>query len=310
MRDPAKATGKIAATLGVAAALAACPLPAMMSTSAQDAAKVAAPDEAKKDAPAPEVKQAVIAIKKEARLEAVGKMAPQAVVVAQFNPAQQARQVIQQLRATFRAELRLMTSAVDPSTALRTEVAVEAGKAVKDVAAKLAGNRNAPNGVVINRLNTPALDPHKQVRDALLAAAKAKLSPEQFDRYGEELKRKAEIRREAAALNLVANIDRLLSLDPTQRGLLAEQFRAHWDERDYPTLEQSITYDSYFPSLPDPHIIPILSTPQREIWRAARKINFSALRTSNVVNNNQPVEATTDEEDPDVKAALDGGEKP
>ena len=309
MRDPAKATGKIAATLGVAAALAACPLPAMMSTSAQDATKVAAPTKDKME-PAPE--KTVVEAKKEVRLEAVGKMVrvPGGQVVPLFNPAQQARQVIQQLRTTFRAELRLMTSAANPSPALRTEVAVEAGKAVRELAAKLAGNRNAANGVVINRLNSPALDPHKQVRDAVLAAAREKLSPEQFDRYGEELKRKAEIRREAAVLNLVANIDRLLSLDPTQRNLLAEQFQAHWDERDYPTLEQSIIYDAYFPSIPDPHILPILSAPQREIWRAARKINFSALRTSNVVNTNPAVDANPDEEDPDVKAALDEEEKP
>jgi hypothetical protein len=220
------------------------------------------------------------------------------------NLEQMNRQMIQQLRPILRTELRLLTSVADPTPTQRTEIAIEAGRTLKEVAGKMAGFQNNLNQGV--RTVLASTEPRKQIRDAIEASAKSKLSPEQFARYRKELDGKIQDRREAVVLNLVANIDKLLALSTEQRARLCDSFRSHWDDRDYPTLELSVTYDAYFPSIPDQHIGPILTEEQRKIWRGVRKINFSALRNSNVINNNngRAIGPDEDEEDADVKAAL------
>jgi hypothetical protein len=214
--------------------------------------------------------------------------------------AHQARQSIQQVRPIFQRELQLLSSAAEPTPSQRREIAMEAGQTLMLNLRRLANNDAGlqPDRVFITN------DPRKLVRRHLELAAWAKLSNVQSARYRDELERKAEDRREVVILNIVANIDKHLRLKPDQREKLCESFRTHWDDRDFPSLESSVIYDNYVPSIPDAYIAPILTDDQRKVWRGLQKYHFAAIRSLNPLDNTLAIVAEDDDLDDDVKAAL------
>jgi hypothetical protein len=217
------------------------------------------------------------------------------------NLEQMTRQMTQQLSPILRVELRWLTSAADPTPAQRREIAIEGGRTLKEIAGTMAGNRNGVNQAVrVAAIN----DPRKAIHDSIEAASRAKLSPEQFARYREEMERKARDRREVAVLNLVAKLDGLLALGVEQRAKLCDSLRSHWDDRAYPSLEILVVYDAYFPNISDSHIGPILTEEQQKIWQGVQKINFAQIRNNTFFNNGQAIGLADEDEDEDVKAAL------
>ncbi len=149
------------------------------------------------------------------------------------------------------------------------------------------------------RKRYPDPRPDDPRRDQRPPPGGAKLNPEHFARYQKELGRRTKDYREATMLNLVANLDKLLILSTEQREKLCESLLTNWDERTYPTLENLVTYEAYYPLIPDQHLNSILTEDQRKIWRGAQKLNFGSIRNFNVVMN-----GVQEEEDEDVKAAL------
>lgn len=109
------------------------------------------------------------------------------------------------------------------------------------------------------------------LREGMFNAAKAKLPPEQFARYEAELQKRTKDQRHAIAVNLVANMDRLLYLSPEQREKLEGSFLEKWDEHLFPSLENVINYEQYFPNIPDQHITPLLTVDQQKAWRGTRR---------------------------------------
>jgi hypothetical protein len=215
------------------------------------------------------------------------------------------RQTLQLVRPIFQSELRLLSSAVEPTSAQRRDIALEAGRTLKLTIRSLAAN----DAQFLNG-RTPTLipDPRKLVRQHLEIAAWSKLSNLQSARYRNQLELKAQERREAVVLNIVANLDRHLRLDSEQREKLCESLRSHWDDRDFPSLEPSVTYDTYVPTIPDNYILPILFDDQTKVWRGLRKYHFSTVRTLNPLNTNLVFDVKDLGEDDDVKIAL--GEEP
>ena len=295
-----KAIGKFAATTGATAALLASAFaPARPSEAGfppwQDAAKVEVKIELRKEVIAVPAK----IVTKDARAVAPDRLV-EAVPAADLD--QMTRQMIQQLRPTLRVELRLLTSAADPTPTQRREIAIEGGRALKEVAGNLVGVRRGLNQA--GRAVPVIPDPRKPIHAAIEAASRAKLSPEQFARYQKEMERKAQDRREVVILNVVANLDKLLALDAEQRAKLCDSLRSHWDDRVYPSIEMLAIYEAYSPNIPDQQVSPILTEEQRKIWRGAQKINFASIRNSNFFNNGVAVALEDDDEDADEKAAL------
>jgi hypothetical protein len=258
----------------------------------QDAVKV---EVGKKEAPVQAKtveKRAVIAAP---AVRAVG-------AVPAANLEQMTRQMTQQLRPILRVELRWLTSAADPTPAQRREIAIEGGRALKEVAAYMAGIRNGVN--MIGRAGPAINDPSKVIHDAIEVASRAKLSPEQFARYQAEMERKVRDRNEVVMLNLVAKLDGLLALGVDQRARLCDSLRSHWDEWARPSLETLTLYDAYFPTIPDSLVNPFLTEEQRRIWQRAQKINFAQIRNAAFLNGIQNIALADDDEDEDVKAVL------
>ena len=240
---------------------------------------------------------------------------------------QAVRNMVLRLGPILRVEMRYLTLAADPTPEQRREIAVEAGQTLKDYARTVSGggqgNVAAPappgaaNGVMvpaqqvmIKRVATTRGEPRKLIHDAIEAAAKAKLSPEQFTRYQAELDRKTRDRREAVLVNIVAKLDQLLSLGEDQRDKLQDVLRSHWDDRNFPTVESITQYEQYYPVIQDPLILPILTDGQQKIWRNAQKINFASVRNNNQFVGNQFVNDDDLARDADLKAALAPEVKP
>ena len=296
MHCPSKTLGRVAvAAFATAAFLTSASRPARSSKAdfppMQDAAKV----EVRKEAIPVQVKT----VEKKVRV-----VAPDGVVEARpaANLDQITKQMIEQLRPILRVELRLLTSAADPTPAQRREIAIEGGRTLKEVAGNMVGARKGLNQA--GRAVPAVTDPRKLIHDSIEVASRAKLSEEQFARYRKEIERKAQDRREVVMLNLVANLDKLLFLSAEQRTKLCESLRSNWDDRAYPSLEMLVMYDAYFPNIPDRHISPILTEEQQKIWRGVQKINFASIRNSNFFNNGLTIGPADDEEDADVTAAL------
>jgi hypothetical protein len=295
------------------------PLTASTSPASQDPAKVEVKTEVVKEV---EVKKAEVQEKAAVKIEGkiAGKVqviqkvqavpAEKAVVVeideedeeAMGQPANLARQFTQQYQIFLEVELRLLTSAAEPTPAQRREIAIEGGKALKQAALKMAQFQNGiqQRGRAANVMP----DARKVASDAVALAAKERLSPEQFDRYKLEITARSKVQREAEVLHLVALLDRLLLLSKDQRDKLQETLQSHWDETNFPSLDTANIYEGYYPMINNIYLNPILDADQRKIWNAATKISYAAVRNFNINNNNgmalQPGEST----DPDVKAAF------
>jgi hypothetical protein len=230
--------------------------------------------------------------------------APGGAVAAEANLEPMIAQTTQQLRPLLRTELRFLSSASEPSPTQRREIALEGARAAKDAAKKVASVQNALQNGGWNGGTIP--DARKLIREGLQGAAKARLSPEQFARYQEELDLKAKDQRKAITLNLVANLDRLLFLSNEQREKIGEALLSHWDERTFPTLENLANYETYFPVLPDRYIAPILNDAQRNTWNGVQKVTFG--QSFNFQFNNGVGNDPADE-DEDEKAAMAEVEK-
>ena len=213
------------------------------------------------------------------------------------------KQMLQQLRPMFRAELRFLTSACEPSATQRREIAIEGGRALKDAAKKVAEVQQALQNGGWRGGVIP--DARKQLREGMLAAAKAKLPPEQFARYEAELDKRLKDQRQAIMLNLVASMDKILILSPEQRTKLGDSLLEHWDERVFPSLENVVNYESnsYFPNIPDQYITPVLGEAQQKAWRGIQKVTFGQSFNFNF-NNGMANGAEPEDADEDEKAAL------
>ena len=242
-------------------------------------------------------------VDKAARADPRGKVALPAPVqvVPPLRNAAPNEAVIQQLAPILRSELRILTAVVQPSPAQRREIALQGGKAVKEVAKTSAAFNNGNRGAIVR--NSPRNDPRKVIHTAIEKAAKAQLSPEQFDRFQRESAKKTRDRREAILLSIIVKLDRLLVLTPEQRTRLHGTLEANWDDQVYPPIDLLAAYDAWFPMIPDAQLTPVLNAIQRKVWQDAQKINFNSIRIANGFNHGMPNSGMRDE-DPDVEAAL------
>ena len=254
---------------------------------------------------------------------------PGAVNGLGVNVEQAAQTMVLRLGLILRTELRYLTLSARPTLEQRRGIALEAGRALQEHARAQAGANLGNGGVVAQKMVVevqagapkPVMvqravaanartDARRLIHDAVEAAARARLAPEQFARYQEELDRKVRERREVVLVNIVAKLDGLLALGQDQRDKLQEALRTHWDDRNFPTVETIAMYEQYYPTIQDVLILPILSDGQQKIWRNAQKINFASIRVNQQANANQFLGPDDLDHDADLKAALAPGVAP
>jgi hypothetical protein len=115
---------------------------------------------------------------------------------------------------------------------------------------------------------------------ARVEAAIAKyVSPAQAARYRAEVKERNADEREACAHNLVATLDRALTLSARQRASLSEALSANWDRKWCSLVETgALEGQAFVPEIPDTVLKPILDASQMEAWHRIGKKTYWSVR--------------------------------
>jgi hypothetical protein len=167
-------------------------------------------------------------------------------------------------RQMHRMELHFMRLVCEPTRQQYEKIAADTGASVKEALRKFAQTlRGGPHDLS---------DPRAPIADAVAAAVRANLSPDQAARFQKEIALRAEARKRLVVTNLVAMMDRLLILRPDQRAKLGEILADNWNE-SWNQMQLLMYGGTYFPPMPDAKIYPVLSDAQWAVWRGISKGN-------------------------------------
>jgi hypothetical protein len=224
-----------------------------------------------------------------------------AVRVANANVMEaQVQQYMQRTRPLLRSEYQFLRTVCEPTVDQRKPIARAGLVALKDVTRKVVEgqfNRRIVNGAVVY----DAADPRGLIQDALAAAAKESLTPEQFERYRQEVGARTEGLKRASVQNLVARLDRSLVLSAEQREALAEALASQPGGAVWMGLTTANLDVEYVPMMSDDRIVPVLSDAQKKVWSGLQKVNLSPLNLINfggVVIDESPLDEAFPDEPP------------
>lgn len=266
--------------LSIALLAIACGLPAAAAVFA-DEPKDAQPAEAQKQPP---VKAHQVLDAFQAIGEAVGEFvqalsgSDRPAVVAEMaavelgNTDPFVQQFMPQFRYLLKTELRFLRSVCQPDPQQYQLIQTAGEASLKDAVTNFADIQRKMQLGGFQAGNQPVWpDPRQVIATGLMQSVKATLSPEQAQRYEQELDRRAAARRRAARLNLITKLDKDLVLSAQQRGQLNEILAAHWNDAWVQQLEVFLYGDQYLPMLSDDQVLPILNARQTEIWQGLPK---------------------------------------
>ena len=237
-----------------------------------------------------------------ARVNAIRLMPAQPAVpvqVAQMQQAQQAAMVMQwasQIRPVLKTEYQYIRLICDPPKDKRKPIAHAGEVALHDAAVKFVDwqfNRNGGVGADGRRIGQP--EPHRVIRDALAAAAKANLSDELYQRYRKEIDARDAESKHECVLSLVTKLDAHLILSAEQRETIAKALEESWDD-SWTSQQAYLNVDvAYFPMIPDKAVVPFLNDPQRKVWTGTQKVNVNNYGFNGMAQDGGPL----DDEFPD-----------
>ncbi len=200
-------------------------------------------------------------------------------------------QYVRQFRPMFRAEYYFIRNTCGLNTDQRKQLARLGETAVKAAARQFveAQQKMMRGG---RRSGTDYPDPRKLVEQELTRVMSSLLSHDQESRYKAELEKRAASRKQVVIDNLVAKLDGDLVLTSDQRTRLVEALSANWKDAWGQSLEMLMNIDSFFPSIPDQVVTPILTDNQREVWRRIpRNQNvFWGFSFGGVIRENDPLD--------------------
>jgi hypothetical protein len=194
---------------------------------------------------------------------------PQAAVevVVDSENMQFAEQWGPQFRQLYKAELRFMRLATEPTKQQYDKIAAEGEPSVKVAMRAYATRFNGGN-----RGKNSSANPSQSMTDAIAKAVAKHLLPEQAARYQKELVARTASYKRMAVDNLVAMVDKALFLSADQRTKLVDVLGNNWDE-SWNQAQYFMNQYRWFPPMPDAKILPILTEPQRVVWKGITKNN-------------------------------------
>jgi hypothetical protein len=233
---------------------------------------------------------------------------------AQGVPEQEVAQIRQfeqqygpQFRILYKTELHFMRSVCQPTKQQFEKIAADGEPALKATIRKFA--QETRNGSFNNQS-----DPRTPIADALVKVVRTNLSPEQAARYQKELDERIAARKRAAALNLVAQLDKALVLTPEQRAKLSKVLESKWNA-SWNDLQILMYGRQFFPRMPESEILPILTEAQTTVWRRMPKQSISFGGFNGLVQVIQLEEEVWDDVQPqkkpereEIKAAVNSKE--
>ncbi len=190
-----------------------------------------------------------------------------------------------QFQQALYAELAILRRACKPDA----KVFLDAAKASK--AELHTPLREYAKGLNSPRVRSAADDPRSAVQKMLAPIAEAKLGAEKARLYRQECDKRLEARKHSTILNLVAALDERLVLTSQQRDKLVESLAEKYDTSWEQYLEAYGGFDQYFPSIPEPSIVPLLDEKQKGVWQETAKLNGQIFFSGGFFRGNQFGEA-------------------
>jgi hypothetical protein len=195
------------------------------------------------------------------------------------NRANLVQQFTTQGKPAIRAELILVRRVCRLNAEALRKLKTDADAALSEVVAKLVDAQVPPRvrfvqnrQAVAGGIAPPTLDAYQLLQDALRAAVKKNLAPDQWARYEAETQKRSANRKRAAIAFIINAIDRELYLSDDQRARLNESLSAHWDESWVLYVDYLMYGNQFYPQAIVPHVTPILSEAQKRVWQGVQKV--------------------------------------
>ncbi len=213
------------------------------------------------------------------KVQAPQRAAAPAVAVPQAPDPRQVKQWASQLRGNLRAEYQVILTVCEPTRAQRREIARAGERGLTTAATKFLEWQMLPHGFVlkdgIQQLDDKERrpDPHQILRATLTESLKAQLSTDQVARYQRETELRDADEKQMIIRNLVVQLDQLLFLSASQREKLVAAFSQSKDDSWLPPLQRILNNGGSNQQIPvpDPLIVPELTSTQAKIWKATIK---------------------------------------
>ena len=230
----------------------------------------------------------------EAKVAAQGKVKAQAVPVRPAVPAVPnldpwLQQFNQLYRQVLQSEYHFVRTVCDLNPGQRKAIALDAERAFKTAAKQYAEQQVAMRQVRIINGQRVNVNPQALILDGLATAVKGNLTPEQFARYQDEVAKRNANRKQVTIHSVIAKMDRSLVLSAAQREKLAESLAAHWDESWSQSMQMFFQGDQYYPSIPDPYVVPFLNASQKKVWAGTQRVQgifFGGVNFMGIANDN------------------------
>jgi hypothetical protein len=175
-----------------------------------------------------------------------------------------------QFRPALLSELNFIRQICDLKPEQRPPIRAAGEKSLREAAVKFARFQQGVR--VVNGVQQSQPTPQPIIRDGLATALKTLMSPDQFARYEQESKARAQQRKRAAILSVTARLDGALSLSSDQRQKIVDTLSDKWQDDWEQWLMVNRYGEQYFPQIPDDVLVPLLDSAQRPVWRGLSKI--------------------------------------
>jgi hypothetical protein len=133
-------------------------------------------------------------------------------------------------------------------------------------------------------------DPRSEMQKLLAPLVEAKLGPEKARLYRQECDKRAEARKHAVVVNVVAVLDERLVLTAQQRAKLVQSFSANYENGWDQYVEMYGMNGQVVPSIRDESIVPLLDEQQKGVWEQTTKLGRQVV-SSRIVRNLLGVQA-------------------
>jgi len=131
-------------------------------------------------------------------------------------------------------------------------------------------------------------DPRSAMQKLLSPLVKEKLGPEKVELYRQECDKRAEARKHAVIMNLVAVLDERLVLTAPQRAKLVQSLSANYEHSWDQFYEVYGIRSQYLPSIRDKSIVALLDDQQKSVWKQTNKIEGETVSSQIMTDNNMP----------------------
>jgi hypothetical protein len=181
----------------------------------------------------------------------------------------QAMQYEQMLKPKMWKELEFIRQTCNLTREQRPKIKAAALASVKTAAKQLIQQMRQPQ--LPGAENQPALTIRKDLEKAL----ETTLTKEQLASYQEATAKRSAALKSTTIKSVVSQLDGFLYLTREQRDKITAGLDKNWKESWEPWLMIWQYGGSYFPMIPDEHVVPHLNEKQKSVWQGAQKVNPS-----------------------------------